>query len=73
MKTMRYYQKPVMEIIILQPASMLASSTTGAEIIDEAFDNSLMDILGRDADISFDDSSSDFLDGGSDDSFDLDY
>jgi len=63
MKTMRYYQKPEMEIIVLQTASMLAASVTGTEIIDDAvsFDNSTMDILVRESDMSFDfDSSSDF-------------
>ena len=72
MKTMRYYQKPVMEIIILQPSSMLAASVTGADLIIETFDNSSMVILGREADITFDDSTSDFLDGDFDDSFDID-
>ena len=65
MKTMRYYQKPEMEIIVLQTASMLAASALGTEIIDDAvpFDNSTMDILSRESDLSseFDfDSSSDF-------------
>lgn len=65
MKTMRYYQKPEMEIIVLQTASMLAASALGTEIIDEVvpFDDSTMDILGRESDFSFEfdsDSSSDF-------------
>ena len=66
MKTMRYYQKPEMEIIVLQTASMLAASALGTEIIDDAvqtFDNSTMDILGRESGFSFEfdfGSSSDF-------------
>jgi hypothetical protein len=64
---MRYYQKPEMEIIVLQTASMLAASALGTEIIDDdvPFDNSTMDILGRESDLisEFDfDSSSDFDD-----------
>ncbi len=55
MKTMRYYQKPEMEIIVLQTASMLAASALGTEIIDDSvpFNNSTMDILGRESDFSF--------------------
>ena len=65
METMRCYQKPEMEIIVLQPASMLAASALGTKIIDDAvpFEDSTMDILGRESDLSseFDfDSSSDF-------------
>lgn len=67
MKTMRYYQKPEMEIIVLQTASMLAASVTGIEIIDESvpFDGGTMEILSRESDFSFEfdsDSSSDFDD-----------
>jgi hypothetical protein len=53
---MRYYQKPEMEIIVLQTASMLAASALGTEIIDDkvqTFDNSTMDILGRESSFSF--------------------
>lgn len=67
MKTMRYYQKPEMEIIVLQPASMLAASALGTEIIDDSvpFDGGTMEILSRESDLSFEldsDSSSDFDD-----------
>jgi hypothetical protein len=64
---MRCYQKPEMEIIVLQTASMLAASVTGIEIIDESvpFDGGTMEILSRESDFSFEldsDSSSDFDD-----------
>ena len=45
MKTMKYYQKPEMEIISIETAILLAGSVLGTELTNETFDDATQDIL----------------------------